>query len=575
MSLFSSLSIGSKSLTASQLGQSVTGHNIANVDTEGFSRQNVVQGPGRPHDGKVHGVDIMGVRRIQDGFAKKKVIAEQNQVGTWETKERILTEAEIIYTDLEGNRLRGQMDEFWGAWSSVANEPESVTMRKALLSKAENLTNGFKGFDNKLKDFRASMNVKINELVREVNQTTMGIADLNKQILHLESRELSANDQRDQREVLLQNLSELIDVRYFEDPANGSLEIQTTNGQSLVHGRTQFEMQGIMDADDTVNLRIGVIDEIGIVNDVTDQIQGGVMKEYIEQRDGNIKRYRDDMNEMIKELAFQVNRLHSTGSGLEASKYTEKGANSFDEVERSKPLPFLNSGPFTIKLVDEHNEISEEITVDVIAGEDTLEMVVDKINRAADAYEMVGEPPKEVMKEQTKLRAEIKEDGKVAITSGLGNRFIYGDDQAGAFTLIGLNCFFHYDRGAFDIRVNQDLLENELEIAVGKDLVPGDNSIATEISLLQGRTVMDGGTITFGQFYNNQVTDIGLKVQDSIKGVKSHTQMLEQYKSLRDSVSAVNLDEEMTNMVKYQRAYESSAKFLSTVDEMTQTVINM
>ncbi len=77
------------------------------------------------------------------------------------------------------------------------------------------------------------------------------------------------------------------------------------------------------------------------------------------------------------------------------------------------------------------------------------------------------------------------------------------------------------------------------------------------------------------QFFNNQITDIGLKVQDASKGLTGHTQMLEQYEKIRDSVSSVNLDEEMTHMVKYQRAYESSAKFLSTIDQMTQTVINM
>ncbi|MBU3916975.1 hypothetical protein KKA14_15695, partial [bacterium] len=92
---------------------------------------------------------------------------------------------------------------------------------------------------------------------------------------------------------------------------------------------------------------------------------------------------------------------------------------------------------------------------------------------------------------------------------------------------------------------------------------------------LQFQATMRDETISFDEFYNSQTTDIGLKVKEAQKGLSAHEQMLGQYEALRDSVSSVNLDEEMTKMIKYQRAYESSAKFLSTVDQMTQTLVNM
>ena len=87
MSLYGSFEIGKKSLAASQMGQSTTGHNIANADTEGFSRQEVSQATSRPTaEGRGTGVDVTGVRRMQDGFTKQKIIDEQNRVGTWQTK---------------------------------------------------------------------------------------------------------------------------------------------------------------------------------------------------------------------------------------------------------------------------------------------------------------------------------------------------------------------------------------------------------------------------------------------------------------------------------------------------------
>ena len=177
MSLYGSFEIGKKSLTASQMGQSTTGHNIANVDTEGFSRQEVTQGTSRPTaEGRGTGVDVTGVRRMQDGFTKQKIIDEQNRVGTWQTREKVLTEAEVIYTDLDGSQLRGAMDEFWNAWGSIANEPESVPLRKTLVAKSESLVQSFRLFDTRLREFRENLNNRIVAEVEEINQLAREIA---------------------------------------------------------------------------------------------------------------------------------------------------------------------------------------------------------------------------------------------------------------------------------------------------------------------------------------------------------------------------------------------------------------
>ncbi|PCI29783.1 MAG: flagellar hook-associated protein FlgK [SAR324 cluster bacterium] len=574
MSLFGSFDIGKKALSAAQLGQSVVGHNVANVGTEGFSRQEVLQAAGTPNDGKVHGVDVLGVRRIHDRFTKAKVVDEQNVVSSWETRKDVLIEAEVIYSDMEGKRLRGDLDAFWNAWSSVANEPESVTMRKALLAKSESLVNGFKGFHERLGDFRERINERLNQEFEEVNQITRSIADLNTQVQQLESRGLAANDARDQREQLLQDLSSKITVQSFENP-RGTLEIQVANGQYLVQGREYFALKPIMDSDDAVNIHVGLVDDIGAITDISGLLKGGKIKEYIEQRDGNINRYREEMNSLIKEVAFQVNRVHSQGTGLKSARYTETGPYLFGSDERTRPLPFLQTGSFEIKLVDQDNTIKDVINVQVVAGEDTIESIVEKINRAAEAYEVIDEEGNESIKEHTKFKATIAEDGRITFRSGLGNQFIYGEDDSGAMALLGFNSFFHIQEGASDIRLNAELVENEMRITTGSDLTPGDNQLALQISELQRKATMEDESISFDQFFNNQITDIGLKVQDASKGLRGHNQMLEQYEALRDSVSSVNLDEEMANMIKYQRAYESSAKFMSTIDQMTQTIINM
>lgn len=574
MSLYGSLEIGKKSLTASQQGQSTAGHNIANVDTEGYSRQQVTQAASRPTDeGRGMGVDVTGVRRMQDTFTKNKIIEEKNRVGTWQTKENVLTRTELIYTDLEGSRLRGAMDEFWDAWGGVTNEPESVPLRKALVSKSESLVRNFRMVDRRLTEMRVDLNKRIAAELEEANQFCRDIAELNKQIDHLEHRGFPANDGRDKRDDLIQKLSEKIEIKWFENP-NGILEVQLANGQNLVHGREVYRLLAHKSEARPEDIGIGLFIPPGIETDVTEIVRSGAIKEYVNQRDGNIRQFRENLNMLVAEIASRVNRIHSSGTGIDGAKRSETGAVRFDADELDMAIPMLQSGAMEIKILDDDNQIEETLQIEIEAGTDTPRTVVEKINRAADAYEKDGEG-NESLKENNKLLAKIEEDGSLSIRSGMGKKFIYGQDTTNALAMLGLNCFFHFEDGASDIRVNPELAQNEMKIAAGSDLVPGDNRIAMRITELATHPTMAEGTISFYDFYDRQITDIGLKVQDAQKGHDNHNQMLEQYEALRDSVSAVNLDEEMTNMVKYQRAYESSAKFLSTIDEMTETVINM
>ncbi len=179
------------------------------------------------------------------------------------------------------------------------------------------------------------------------------------------------------------------------------------------------------------------------------------------------------------------------------------------------------------------------------------------------------------LKEQTPFKAVLNPEGSLSLESDMGRQFYFDGDNTNFFSVMGFNSFFHGINGAKDMAVNAELKEDEWKIAAGSGLIPSDNRIAVAIGELQTSAVLEDGTMSFDEYYNGQVTEVGLLTQDAQKGAKSHNQMLEQYEAMRDSISAVNIDEEMANMVKYQRAYESSAKYLSTIDEMTQTVINM
>ena len=141
--------------------------------------------------------------------------------------------------------------------------------------------------------------------------------------------------------------------------------------------------------------------------------------------------------------------------------------------------------------------------------------------------------------------------------------------------MLGLNGFFETLKGAEDIRLSNTIQKQPNHISSGRDLIPGDNRTALEIAKLSTKPIMRDGTMTFGEFFSSIITDLGLKVRRNQSEMKQQDNMIQQFKEIRSSISSVNMDEELTNMVQYQKAYEASARFLGTVDEMMETVINM
>lgn len=443
-----------------------------------------------------------------------------------------------------------------------------------MIAKAEQLANRFRTVDNQLTELRKDLSARMEIQMLEVNDMAKKIADLNKQIMQMEAKGYNANDMRDRRDIMVQEISERIEVKWFENK-KGEFEIQCGNGHFLVHGRETNALIPVRVKGEPGHFGIGIRTENGKEYDVGIHTKKGSLKEFMDTRDILLKNYQEGINSMVKELAFNVNKLHASGTGIHAARSRETSAYGVNGEAREKPLPFLTDGTFEIKMVDEDEDVSKVIEVELDAGTDTLDDIVKKINLAADAYETDPATGEMVMKKLPELKAVINEDGSVSLVSGLGKKFIYGEDNTNILPLLGFNNFFHVVDGAIDMRVNPELLEDEMKIAAGNDLIPGDNSIAIEVAALQFTPVLNQGTVTLDEFYNSQVADVGLRLQRAQRGEKNHRDTLEQYEVLRDSISSVNVDEEMANMVKYQRAYEASAKFMSSIDEMTQTVINM
>ena len=560
-SLNSSLHMGQHALSINQRAMQTVGHNIANQETEGFSRQQVHSGTAAPDPtGVGGGAKAQPTSRVYDKFVQRKILQENPRSGMFKSRGEFLQKIEIIFSETEGNGLHQALNEFWNSWSQLSNQPESESARIQVRERSDVLARRFRGMHSQLDGLRNEINGRLVATINKVNELGQKVAELNRQIISYESGQRNANDMRDARNQAIEELSELVDVNSFENP-NGRVTVIIGRDWTLVEGNNRYQLEGKMKGGELGMLRIDGVSINDNRRDLTRIFREGEMSEMLRMRDETIVVYQHNLDEIAFNLAGQVNKIHATGTGINSATDMMKSTFGLNSTALSQPLPFLKDGIFQLHLVDPHNEILETYEIEIQAGIDTLPDIVQRLNQT------ISDPGL--------LQASIEADGSMLLQSASDYKFIFGEDQSSITQVLGLNSFFDTLKGAEDIQLSEHIRENTNNISTGKDLIPGDNRVALEIAKLQTRPTMRDETMTFDEYYNGVLTGMGLKIQRNKTEQAQQESMVRQFKEIRSSISSVNMDEELTDMMQYQKAYEASARFINTVDRMMETVIKM
>ena len=561
-SLNSSLNLGQRALSINQRAMQTVGHNIANQETEGFSRQQVRSGTSAPDPtGVGGGADAQPTSRVYDKFVQRKILQENPRSGMFKSRGEFLQKIEIIFSETEGNGLHQALNEFWNSWSQLSNQPESESARMQVKVHSDVLARRFRNMHSQLDGLRKEINGRLNANINKVNELGQKVAELNRQInLYEGGGQRNANDMRDARNQAIEELSDLVDINSFEDP-NGRTTVIIGRDWTLVEGNNRYQLEGTMKGGELGMLRVDGVSTNDNRRDLTRTFREGEMSEMLRMRDETIVSYQHNIDEIAFSLAGKVNRIHATGTGINSAAEMMKSTFGLNPDALNQPLPFLKDGIFQLHLVDPHNEILETYEIEIQAGKDSLPDIVQRLNQT------INDPGL--------LQASIESDGSLLLQSAPDYKFIFGEDQSSITQVLGLNSFFDTLKGAEDIQLSEHIRENTNNISTGKDLIPGDNRVALEIVKLQTRPTMRDETMTFDEYYNGVLTGMGLKIQRNKTEQAQQESMVRQFKEIRSSISAVNMDEELTDMMQYQKAYEASARFISTVDKMMETVINM
>ncbi len=471
-STFFGLEMGRRSLFTQQRALDVTGHNIANANTVGYTRQVADMAATLPYTVPAFnapvtplqvgtGVEITQIRRVREDFIDFQIRNENQSIGYWETKRDALKKIEIILREPTDNGLRNIMDKFWGSLQELSKNPESEGVRALVRETGVTLANTFNQLSDQLTNLQSDANISLGIKVDEANTMASQIDALNKQIRVLQTAGQNPNDLKDKRDLLLDKLSKIMDIQYSE-AADGTVTVRVP-----ANAAGNIFIDPITGVDPMISGSPVTWTSTGTA--VT--VNGGEMLALSEIANTITVAYLNDLNDMAGEFATHINTLHFAGFGLA----TPPGA------------PPTNNNFFA------------------------------------------GGPPINAANIQVAASMSDLKNIAAATTGGT---------------------------------------------ALFPSGVPGDGSNALAMAKLKHAPTMNGDTVTYDDFFRSLVSTLGVQSQEAGRMSDNQRYLLAQLENSRIEVSGVSLDEEMTNMVRFQQSYNAAARLVTTMDEMIDLVVN-
>ena len=466
---------------------STTSHNIANANTEGFSRQEVRQETSftLPEGDYVlgTGTQIQSIKRQHDELVEKKL--NNSLTSNNFDKERALQlgHVEEIFNEINSEGMNKVLNRFFNSMRELSNQPENETIRNVVKENAKIVVGDFHRIQANLDDVRAGINKKITLAVDNINGLTKTIARLNKEINIEEVTDSTANDLRDQRDRAIRDLADYFPIHTHVDD-EGQYVVNVEGLGSLVSGGLNQELKvgstvkSGNDSADKGDVEVYFASRQSI--NISDSLKGGELGALLKTRNEEIIQLEKQVDELAHGLVLATNAIHRKGFA-------------------NHPVP-----------VDAHGNPVPNAAGRQVTGINFFKEPLD-LKRAAEYID---------------LSDEIKED------------------------------------------------VNNIATALSPN-TPGDNRIALAISKLQHEKVLGGGTTTFEEQYLKSVGHIGLQAGKAKINEEQSAGILAQAKSVKERLAGVSLDEEAANMIRYQNAYEASAKVMKASDEMFKAVLNL
>ncbi len=595
-SIFNALNIGYSGLKTSQVAIDTTGHNIANAQNPDYTRQRVVISPNTPlhtTPGDIGlGAKITEIVRIHDEFVYKRLKSSSTDNEFNQFRREVMDEVSSYFPEIEKNGIYNGMQEYFNAWNDFSKNTDDSALKINLAQQTRTFTSTIRQTREQINGLQKSLDDQLKTAVDEINRMGRQIAEINVRINSSEAGGDHANDLRDQRDKLELALSKLVDIAV----SKGDLQPDTTidrhriesgdayhlsiGGSSFVDGSTFHPL--VLDKREGSQFSDIYYQRQDYEKfDITGFIHGGKVGAILSLRDGDIQQVVDELDSYASSMILYTNNRYAAHATTAMNGNVPiEGAQRVDQSD----LP-IGEGSFHIKVYDIDGEEVASRKID-LNGSMTFDDIAAAINSDID------DNADNVNDNDVDDFLEASANGKFIIGlkqgfEGQGYTFAIEEDDQENPTLfagaLGLQRFFEGE-SARNIELDRALDDNPTKIGGNAAPVAGDNGVANSMLELQYDKIafyMPSGSKelyaedTLSGFFRMSATGVAEKTASVHSAAETSEALLNAVIDEFDSISKVDMDEELTNLMKYQTGYSASAKVITTIDQMIQTLLNI
>jgi len=568
MGLTSALQVGRSGLLSAQAALQVAGNNLANITTEGYHRTDAQLTAARAEEvGRGifigSGVQITAITRLVDEALETRLRGAVGEESAARVQQDLFSEIEAIENELSSVDLSTRLATFFNAWSDLANNPQDLSLRTLITEEAATLTEFIQGIRGEFGSMQQRIDDQIGAAVNTVNGLLDQVAQLNESITFQEGGGATeASGLRDQRDLVLTELAGYVDISTVPQES-GALDVYIGSIPIVLNGLSR----GIQAQTQAVNGELVTTVHVGADNSPLD-IRSGSLGGLIEFRGTSLEDAIDVLNTFTNTMIFEVNRLHSSGQGLNLLDGIT-GTNLVVDTSAA-----LNTAAAGLDFDPTHGSFQLHLTQGStgLRTTSTIRIDLDGINAASDTTLTSLAADIDAI---ANISATVTPDGRLQITPDSSDfQFGFSDDTSGVLAALGVNTFFT-GSNAFDVGINTGLVGDPRYIAAAHDHLQGDNRNALAISGLRNTGVEALNGLTLPGFWNRHVEDVAIRTAQARDQLQASSVVRENLKIQQQAFSGVNADEETIDLLQYQRMYQANARFISVVDELMQTLLTI
>jgi flagellar hook-associated protein 1 FlgK len=564
MSINGALQIGQSAILASQAAIQVAGNNMANAATPGYNRQVARLSPSRPEFiGRAGfigtGVQLSRIVRTVDTALQARTraaVSDENAAGI---DQRFLGAIESIRNELSDQDLSSRLSAFFNSFSELANNPNDEAVRTVVTQQGAGLANALREMRREHVAVRTEIDRALGATVVTVDGLLDQVAEVNRQIVESEQGGgADANSLRDRRDELINEVAKYLPISTIEQP-NGALDLLVGSIPVVLAGESRgVELRTETSGGTTsVSLRVRA-------DGSTLQPDGGQVGALFRQRADTVDPAIADLDTLARELAFQVNRVHSQGQGTRGWT-SVVGLNRVADTTTNLAadatgIPFdIKNGSFELHVTNQATGLRTTVVVAVDPANMSLDQLAAQISAA-----MPGGTGSATVTAERALRLDA--------TSGYTLSF--SNDSSGVLAALGVNSFFG-GSDASNLSINAAIEGDPRLLAAGQGHTDGSNSGALAIAGLEEKSLDSLGGRSLRGFWQSATTGLAVKTQAANTKAESTRLVRESLDAQTQATSGVSLDEESINMLSYQRQFQAAARYIATIDETLQTLLSI